>query len=81
MSTQVEGLGEPVLDVTLQPGDVLYVPLGWIHATSTAESDERSCHATLGARLGVLLCIVAVASGSARRRRHVLLRPLLVQRA
>ena len=48
ISTQVEGLGEPVLDVTLEPGDVLYVPLGWVHATSTAESAERSCHATLG---------------------------------
>ena len=45
---KVEGLGEPVLDVTLQPGDVLYVPLGWVHATSTADSAERSCHATLG---------------------------------
>ena len=48
ISTQVEGLGEPVLDITLQPGDVLYVPLGWVHATSTADSAERSCHATLG---------------------------------
>ena len=37
-----------MLDVTLQPGDVLYVPLGWVHATSTADSAERSCHATLG---------------------------------
>ena len=45
---RVEGLGEPVLDVTLEPGDVLYVPLGWVHATSTADSAERSCHATLG---------------------------------
>ena len=45
---RVEGLGEPVLDVELQPGDVLYVPLGWVHATSTAGSAERSCHATLG---------------------------------
>ena len=45
---RVDGLGEPALDVTLQPGDVLYVPLGWVHATSTADSAERSCHATLG---------------------------------
>ena len=45
---RVEGLGEPVLDITLEPGDVLYVPLGWVHATSTADSAERSCHATLG---------------------------------
>ena len=37
-----------MLDITLQPGDVLYVPLGWVHATSTADSAERSCHATLG---------------------------------
>ena len=45
---RVAGLGEPVLDITLEPGDVLYVPLGWVHATSTADSAERSCHATLG---------------------------------
>ena len=45
---RVENLGDPVLDVTLEPGDVLYVPLGWVHATSTADSAERSCHATLG---------------------------------
>ena len=45
---RVEGLGDPILDVTLEPGDVLYVPLGWVHATSTADSAERSCHATLG---------------------------------
>ena len=42
------GSGRAVLDVTLEPGDVLYVPLGWVHATSTADSAERSCHATLG---------------------------------
>jgi len=45
---KVEGLGALVLDVTLAPGDVLYVPLGWVHATSTADSEARSCHATLG---------------------------------
>ena len=34
---------EPVLDVTLRPGDVLYVPAGWPHTTDTLDcaTDDR----------------------------------------
>ncbi|AKT52395.1 cupin domain-containing protein [Arsenicicoccus sp. oral taxon 190] len=37
---------EPVLDVTLEPGDVLYLPRGTIHAASTF--GEVSSHVTIG---------------------------------
>ena len=33
-------LGEPLLEATLEPGDVLYVPLGFPHATSTSCVNE-----------------------------------------
>jgi bifunctional lysine-specific demethylase and histidyl-hydroxylase NO66 len=38
--------GEPVLDITLRPGDTLYLPRGWLHAAAT--SDEESLHLTIG---------------------------------
>lgn len=38
-------LGEPLLDTTLHPGDALFVPAGFPHATST---DQASLHLTLG---------------------------------
>jgi hypothetical protein len=38
-------LGEPALRRTLQPGDLLYMPRGFIHETST--SDAASMHITL----------------------------------
>jgi hypothetical protein len=38
--------GEPVLDVTLSPGDTLYLPRGWMHQAMTSESD--SLHLTVG---------------------------------
>ena len=45
-------LGEPYMDVTLRPGDVLYIPRGVIHATSTpgtrGSSSDRSSHLTAG---------------------------------
>ena len=38
----MEWLGEPYMDVILYPGDVLYVPRGCIHLTSTVnENDEH----------------------------------------
>ena len=41
-------LDEPLLDAWLEPGDVLYVPIGFPHATSTEACDAVSCHVTLG---------------------------------
>jgi Cupin superfamily protein len=38
--------GEPVLDVTLAPGDTLYLPRGWLHEALTSDSD--SLHLTVG---------------------------------
>jgi lysine-specific demethylase/histidyl-hydroxylase NO66 len=38
--------GPPALDVVLAPGDVLYLPRGWLHAA--AALGERSLHLTLG---------------------------------
>jgi Cupin superfamily protein len=43
---EMGGPGEPVLDVTLRPGDTLYFPRGWLHAATT--SDEESLHLTVG---------------------------------
>eukprot|EP00933_Yihiella_yeosuensis_P037229 TRINITY_DN31103_c0_g1_i1.p1 TRINITY_DN31103_c0_g1~~TRINITY_DN31103_c0_g1_i1.p1 ORF type:complete len:703 (-),score=101.71 TRINITY_DN31103_c0_g1_i1:134-2158(-) len=43
-------LGEPLLDVVLRPGEVLFVPMGFPHATSTIDTGETdvSVHVTLG---------------------------------
>jgi len=38
--------GEPVLDLTLCAGDVLYLPRGWLHEALTSSSD--SLHVTVG---------------------------------
>jgi hypothetical protein len=38
--------GQPVLDVTLQAGDTLYLPRGWLHEALTSDSD--SLHLTVG---------------------------------
>jgi hypothetical protein len=43
---EMGGPGEPVLDVTLAPGDTLYLPRGWLHAATTSETD--SLHLTIG---------------------------------
>ena len=49
---QPEELGAPLLDVVLQPGEVLFVPMGFPHATSTADAachgEAPSVHLTLG---------------------------------
>ena len=39
--------GEPVLDLVLEPGDVLYMPRGWLHQALTSDTD--SLHLTIGA--------------------------------
>ena len=38
--------GEPVLDVTLEAGDTLYLPRGWLHEAKTSQTD--SLHLTVG---------------------------------
>lgn len=38
--------GEPVHDVTLRPGDTLYLPRGWLHEAKTSETD--ALHITVG---------------------------------
>lgn len=38
--------GEPVIDVTLQAGDTMYLPRGWLHQALTSGSD--SLHITVG---------------------------------
>jgi hypothetical protein len=38
--------GAPLLEVDLRPGDLLYLPRGYVHSART--SDERSLHVTLG---------------------------------
>lgn len=43
-----EAIGEPLLDVTLQPGDLLYLPRGTIHQAE-ALPGQHSLHLTLSA--------------------------------
>eukprot|EP00944_MAST-04C_sp_MAST-4C-sp1_P001375 g1375.t1 len=41
-------IGEPVMDIVLSPGDMLYFPRGWIHqAVSVKNNTDASLHATL----------------------------------
>ena len=64
-------LGTPVLEVTLAPGEILYVPRGMVHATSTAElsEEETSMHLTVGLEAGfgwTLEGVLGTASGMMR---------------
>lgn len=45
-SKTVDPVGEPVLDVILRAGDLLYIPRGFIHETTTA-ADSHSLYLTL----------------------------------
>jgi bifunctional lysine-specific demethylase and histidyl-hydroxylase NO66 len=45
--------GEPVLDVTMQAGDTLYLPRGWLHQAMT--SDTASLHLTVGVSVSTWL--------------------------
>lgn len=44
-----ETLGPPLLEVDLEPGDMLFLPRGWVHHGRTASS--ASLHLTLGVRV------------------------------
>jgi JmjC domain len=41
--------GEPLLDVTLRPGDTMYLPRGWLHQALTSDFD--SLHITVGVNI------------------------------
>jgi hypothetical protein len=45
-SSELGEPGEPVGDRTLRPGDMLYLPRGWLHEALTSETD--SLHLTIG---------------------------------
>jgi lysine-specific demethylase/histidyl-hydroxylase NO66 len=62
--------GEPVLDVTLGPGDTLYLPRGWLHEAVTSESD--SLHLTIG--LGAYTWLDAFSDAVAECRDEVAFR-------
>jgi Cupin superfamily protein len=51
--------GRPVEDVTLAPGDTLYLPRGWLHEAKTSESD--SLHITVGVNVYTWLDAVRAA--------------------
>jgi len=40
---------EPVVDVVLGPGDLLYMPRGWVHQANTCKSKHHSLHLTVSA--------------------------------
>ena len=45
-SAEMGGPGEPVQDFVLRPGDMLYLPRGWLHEALTSDTD--SLHLTVG---------------------------------
>jgi ribosomal protein L16 Arg81 hydroxylase len=58
--------GEPVLDVTLQAGDTLYLPRGWLHEAKTSETD--SLHLTMGVNVYTWMDAFRAALDSCARR-------------
>ena len=40
---------EPEIDIELGPGDVLYMPRGWVHEANTCRSKHHSLHLTMSA--------------------------------
>jgi lysine-specific demethylase/histidyl-hydroxylase NO66 len=58
-SAELDGHGDPVLDVTLTPGDTLYLPRGWLHEALTSDSD--SLHLTVGVNVYTWLDAVRAA--------------------
>jgi JmjC domain len=51
--------GKPVEDVTLRPGDTMYMPRGWLHEGLTSDSD--SLHLTIGVKIYTWLDAVRAA--------------------
>ncbi|HEV2902259.1 MAG TPA: cupin domain-containing protein [Gaiellaceae bacterium] len=48
-SAELGAPGEPVHDLVLQPGDMLYLPRGWLHEALTSDTD--SLHLTIGVNI------------------------------
>jgi len=40
---------EPVIDIELGPGDILYMPRGWVHQANTCRAKHHSLHLTISA--------------------------------
>ncbi len=38
---------DAVIDIELGPGDLLYMPRGWIHQANTCRGDHHSLHLTV----------------------------------
>jgi ribosomal protein L16 Arg81 hydroxylase len=59
-----QAVGEAYLDHVMSPGDLLYLPRGWLHAASAL--DDTSLHITLGihrpTRHGILEALVGLAA-------------------
>ncbi|HEV2765808.1 MAG TPA: cupin domain-containing protein [Pyrinomonadaceae bacterium] len=58
-----EECGDPLRDLTLEAGDLLYLPRGFVHDARTGE--ETSVHLTLGVHAMTWLDLVTVALGRA----------------
>jgi hypothetical protein len=52
-TAELGGPGEPVHDLVLRPGDMLYLPRGWLHEALTSDSD--SLHLTVGVNVATWL--------------------------
>ncbi|WP_295011788.1 cupin domain-containing protein [uncultured Microbacterium sp.] len=65
--------GEPYIDAVFRPGDVLYLPRGWIH--SAVAQGGTSIHLTIGVRAttrdDVLRRLLALAAGDVELRRSL----------
>ena len=65
--------GRPALDLTLRPGDTLYLPRGWLHEAVTSSTD--SLHLTVGVNLytwiDAVRAALSVCEADVRFRRSV----------
>jgi hypothetical protein len=57
-------LPSPLLELELKPGDLLYLPRGYVHAANT--SDGHSAHITLGITVYTWVELIAELAGAAR---------------
>jgi len=58
-----EGPGEPIADFTLEPGDMLYMPRGTVHAA--VSNDRASLHLTIGVSTSTWADVIQQAVGKA----------------